>query len=158
MDWSETLAHPSLRDLPFKIELNEHGQIVMTPFGVRRSLRVGEIVGLIGKQRADGSLLVRCAIDTRKGTKVADVAWVSKERKRQIIDEASASIAPEVCVEVMLPGVPDKEVRKRRKLYFDRGALEVWICDTEGAMRFFNPKRRLKRSQLFPSFPINVET
>ncbi len=30
MNWAEVVAHPSLQDLPFKIETNENGQIVMT--------------------------------------------------------------------------------------------------------------------------------
>ncbi len=31
MQWSEVLEDKSLRDLPFKIETNRYGQIVMTP-------------------------------------------------------------------------------------------------------------------------------
>ncbi|RME59856.1 Uma2 family endonuclease, partial [Candidatus Parcubacteria bacterium] len=31
MKWSEVLADPTLQDLPYKIELNEWEQIVMTP-------------------------------------------------------------------------------------------------------------------------------
>ena len=31
MEWREIVEHPSLKDLPFKIETNERGQIIMTP-------------------------------------------------------------------------------------------------------------------------------
>ena len=31
MTWQDVLDHPSLQDLPFKIELNAWGQIVMSP-------------------------------------------------------------------------------------------------------------------------------
>jgi hypothetical protein len=31
MEWIEVLADPVLRDLPYKIELNEYGKIVMSP-------------------------------------------------------------------------------------------------------------------------------
>ena len=31
MNWQEVCADPHLRDLPYKIELNERGQILMTP-------------------------------------------------------------------------------------------------------------------------------
>ena len=37
MDWREVIENPSLRNLPFKIETNEWGQIVMTPATVRHS-------------------------------------------------------------------------------------------------------------------------
>ena len=29
MNWQEVCEHPSLQDLPFKIELNEKGEIIM---------------------------------------------------------------------------------------------------------------------------------
>ena len=31
MEWREVVEHPSLKDLPFKIETNEWGKIMMTP-------------------------------------------------------------------------------------------------------------------------------
>ena len=37
MQWQEVIAHPSLQDLPFKIELNEYGKIEMSPASNRLS-------------------------------------------------------------------------------------------------------------------------
>ncbi len=156
MEWSEVVAHPDLRDLPFKIELNEQGQIIMTPVKVKHSIYAGEIARLM-QVRRDGAVLIECAIDTRRGTKVADVAWASTERLEQIESEISASVAPEVCVEVVSASNTGKEMQGKRKLYFGRGAQEVWTCDGHGAMRFFNEKRELKGSQLFPEFPQRIE-
>jgi hypothetical protein len=31
MQWAEVVEDPNLKDLPYKIELNEYGQIIMTP-------------------------------------------------------------------------------------------------------------------------------
>ena len=31
MEWNQVLEHPSLQNIPFKIELNEWGKVVMTP-------------------------------------------------------------------------------------------------------------------------------
>mgnify|MGYP001819234993 CR=1 FL=1 len=31
MEWNQVLEHPSLQNIPFKVELNEWGNIVMTP-------------------------------------------------------------------------------------------------------------------------------
>ena len=44
MEWREVIEHPSLRDLPFKIETNESGQIVMTPSTVRQVKHQGRII------------------------------------------------------------------------------------------------------------------
>lgn len=157
MNWSEVVAHPSLRDLPFKIELNENGQVVMTPVKIKHAFFASEIGFLMRQARTDGRTLSECAIKTSKGTKVADAAWASTERFAKIELETSASVAPEVCVEVISQSNTDKEMREKRKLYFERGALEMWTCDESGAMRFFNAKRELKSSQLFPAFPNKIE-
>lgn len=37
MNWQEVCEHPSLKNLPFKIELNEYGNIVMSPVKVYHS-------------------------------------------------------------------------------------------------------------------------
>ena len=73
MEWAEVVAHPALRDLPFKIELNEYGKIVMTPAKVIHAMYRGELGHLLHKQRLDGLCATNCAIRTRQGTKVADV-------------------------------------------------------------------------------------
>lgn len=157
MEWSEVIAHPSLRDLPFKIELDENGKIIMTPVKIKHSILTGKIGRLMNQIRGEGEILNECAIDTSKGVKVADVAWALRETLKQIEAETSASVAPEICVEVLSRSNTDKEMRDKRKLYFERGAQEVWTCDEDGAMRFFNPKRELKTSQLFPGFPNKIE-
>ncbi len=47
MNWAEVVAHPSLQDLPFKIETDERGQIIMNPVKINHSVYQGRIVGLI---------------------------------------------------------------------------------------------------------------
>ena len=42
MQWQEVCEHPSLRELPFKIETNEKGEIVMNAVKVIHSLYQGE--------------------------------------------------------------------------------------------------------------------
>ncbi len=96
---------------------------------------------------------MNAAIKTSKGTKVADVAWFSPERWEQVKDEFDASIAPEICVEILSPRNSKEEIEQKKRLYFDAGAQEVWICNEEGAMLFFNTETALKVSALVPSFP-----
>lgn len=45
--WIRALADPSLRDLPYKVETNEHGQLVLTPHKPRHSLQQGRIAALL---------------------------------------------------------------------------------------------------------------
>ena len=157
MNWQEVCEHPSLQDLPFKIETNERGEIVMAPVKVVHSAYQGKISFFLWSLRQDGSVLAECAISTAKGTKVADVAWASEERFLQIKDETECSIAPEVCIEVLSLSNTDDEIAEKRKLYFDQGAQEVWICHGDGDMHFYNPAGKLEQSVLCPHFPQHIE-
>ncbi|GAC1446391.1 MAG: Uma2 family endonuclease [Pyrinomonadaceae bacterium] len=157
MDWSEVIAHPSLQDLPFKIELNEYGEVVMTPTRLKHSAYQFKIGSLMQMMRHEGMTLTECAIKTRRGTKVADVAWFSFERWHGVKDELDSPIAPEVCVEILSASNTTFEMKEKRRLYFAHGAHEVWICDEYGEVSFYNSKRKLKKSTLFPEFPSKVE-
>lgn len=153
MNWQEICDNPILKDLPFKIESNKQGQIVMTPVKVYHSLFQGKITGLLYANLKDGDALVECAISTRKGTKVADVAWASGERLKKIKNEAECSIAPEICIEVLSSNNTQEEMTEKKELYFENGANEVWICDEIGHFRFFSHSDELDHSLLAPQFP-----
>ena len=156
MNWAEVVAHPSLQDLPFKIELNEYGQVVMNPVKLKHSYYQGRIGNLLQNMREDGVILTECAIWTQKGTKCADVAWASIELFEQIQDKTETLIAPEVCVEVTSVSNTNKEMRQKRKLYFEQGAKEVWICDEYGDLKFYDESGELEQSKMFPDFPLKV--
>ncbi len=156
MNWAEVVAHPSLQDLPFKIELNEYGQVVMNPVKLKHSFYQGRISRLMENQRNDGIAAPEFAIWTRKGTKAADVVWVSLELWEKLKDQNEASIAPEVCVEVVSVGNSAKEMREKRKLYFEQGAREVWTCDEYGSVSFYDESGKLEQSKMFPEFPEKI--
>jgi len=156
MDWAEVVNHPSLQDLPFKIETNEFGEIVMNPVKIGHSIYQGEISSLMKSMRPEGVAMVECAVKTRKGTKVADAAWASMDVIEQIKDETDASIAPEVCVEVVSMSNTNKEMNDKRELYFEKGAIEVWVCDEYGEIRFYDKTGKIDQSQMFPNFPAKI--
>ena len=156
MSWQEVCDDPKSRNLPFKIELNDQGQILMTPVKVYRSLFQGRIAGLLYSNLTDGDVLVECAIATKKGTKVADVAWASRGRLQVIRNEIECSIAPEICIEIMSSANTKKEMTQKIKLYLANGATEVWICSEEGAIEFFTKTGKSNHSLLAPSFPARL--
>jgi Uma2 family endonuclease len=157
MNWQEVCEHPSLQDLPFKIELNERGEVVMAPVKVVHSAYQGELSFLLRSQRQGGNVLVECAIHTVKGTKVADVAWASDARFATIRNETECSIAPEVCIEVLSLSNTDDEIAEKRQLYFAQGAREVWICQGDGDIHFYDAEGRREQSALFPHFSQHVD-
>jgi Uma2 family endonuclease len=157
MNWQEVCDHPSLKDLPFKIELDENGKIIMCPVKLYHSYFQGEIAFLLHSLLKDGKTLTESAIATSKGTKVADVAWASLAVWGIIKSQTEASIAPEICVEVLSDSNTAKEMADKRQLYFAAGAKEVWMCDEQGVMSFFNAQQQLLHSELVPDFVLKID-
>lgn len=152
MNWQEVCEHPSLQNLPFKIELDQWGRIVMSPAKVYHAVYQAEIAYALKFLLKKGRILTECAIATTKGTKVADVAWMSDERFLQVKHQAECSVAPEICVEVLSSSNTQDEMREKRQLYFEQGAIEVWICSEQGEMTFYTPSSELAQSILIPEF------
>jgi Uma2 family endonuclease len=137
MQWQDVLADKSLRDLPYKIELNERGNIEMSPASFLHSLLQGEIATLLRTQLG-GRVFTELAIQTSKGVKVSDVAWGSHDFVDQHIKEICASSAPQICVEIISPSHGKIEMSEKIALFLESGALEVWLVDEQGNISFFN--------------------
>lgn len=153
MTWQKICDSSNLKDLPFKIETNQQGQLLMTPVKVYHSLFQGKIIGLLYTHLCRGEALAKCAIRTEQGTKVADVAWCSAQRLQQIKNETECSVAPEICIEVMSAVNTAEEMKVKRALYFANGAEEVWICNQNGRFTFFLSAEKSGKFCLAPNFP-----
>ena len=141
MEWSEVVEHPSLQDLPFKIETNAEGYIMMVAAKNKHRLFQARIHEWFFRRGERGAALQECNIQTSDGVKAADVAWRSAEfLKRNGYDDPYQE-APEVVVEVISPSNTQKAMKGRMRLFFEKGAEEIWSCDKDGNMRFFNAGR-----------------
>jgi len=156
MQWQEACENQSLTNLPFKIELNEQGKILMTPVKVNHSILQGKIIGHLYRQLIDGDALAECAISTKQGTKVADVAWASSTLLEKIENEIECSQAPEICIEVLSFSNTKQEINTKKSLYFEQGAVEFWICDSYGNVSFYTLDGEVERSGIAKGFPKNV--
>ncbi len=157
MNWSEVIADPCLQDLPYKIELNQYGAIVMTPASNRHGYLQTEIAFQLRELIATGRLQVECSVDTSAGVKVADVAWYSDQFLKKHEESTPFVQAPELCVEVVSPSNSRREMEEKIQLYFEQGAQEVWLCSEAGALEFFSPAGSLETSALFPKFPSTIK-
>lgn len=45
----------------------------------------------------------------------------------------------------------------KKKLYFEAQALEVWLCNENGEIRFYNEQGELEQSLLVPDFPKQIK-
>lgn len=150
MNWQEVCNDPSLRDLPYKIELNEWGQIVMSPASSRHGMLQGLLIDALNRLKKDGLGFPECPIQTSKGVKVPDVVWVTSQFLREHTDETPFSKAPEICIEVLSPSNTRQEMLEKSELYFAHGTQEVWLCDEQGNLSFYDCTGQLSNSRLFP--------
>lgn len=156
MTWAEACNDKRLQNLPYKIEINRQGKIIMSPTRNRHGFYQGEIAHLLRTLMPHGHVITECAIDTQEGTYVADTTWVSPERFKILEDELSSSIAPEICVEVWSASNTPEELAMKRRLYLEKGAGEFWYCDAEGRITHFDKSGELPESKLCPRFPRQI--
>lgn len=157
LTWEELCRDPNLRDLPYKIETNDRGQIVMSPVFSSHSFYQSDLVKLMADHLPEGRTAVEFAVRTSKGTKVADAAWLSPERAAKAEGTYDTPLAPEICVEVLSPTNTRDELEEKKQLYFEAGAEEVWTCDADGHLLFFGPEGKREVSKHAPGFPQHLD-
>jgi len=157
MNWAEVCEMQVLQNLPFKIELNEWGSIVMSPASNLHGYLQAEISFWLRTNQSSGKVLTECSIQTMKGVKVADVAWGSQIFFTQNPLQTPLPIAPELCVEIISPSHSKAEIEEKIALYLSKGAKEVWICDETGKIKFYGYAGAKTTSDLFTHVPVHFE-
>ena len=137
--WLEVIVDPSLKDLPYKIELNAWGKVEMSPATNRHGRLQGELAAELKRQLPHGTVITECSILTRIGIRVPDVAWASSDFLRDFGEITPYMQAPEICVEIMSRSNVQAEIEEKKAAYLEAGAREVWIIGEQGAIRFFGP-------------------
>lgn len=147
MEWQAVIDNPLLQDLPFKIELNKWGKILMSP----ASNNHGRLQYLIGSRlergKGGGTVIMECSVQTTDGVKVADVAWASDAFIAEHGFQTPYKVAPEICVEITSPSNSKAEMEEKVQLYLAKGAKEVWVCDDRGQTRYYAPIGEMERSR-----------
>ena len=146
MEWTEVMDNPFLKDLPFKIELNKWGKILMSPANNNHGSLQFKVGDIINRAKRNGEIIIECSIQTPEGTKVADVAWASDEFMDKHGYNTPYEVAPEICVEVISPSNSKGEMEEKVMLYLNQGAREVWLCDQQGRISYYSKAGKLKTS------------
>lgn len=159
LTWEQICEDPLLKDLPYKIEQDRHGHIVMSPAKSDHGEYQAAIAALLKTALPEWSILVESGIETTEGVKVPDVAAMTKERRLPSRGSFALPVAPEICVEIESGSNTEPEYLEKRQLYAAKGCLEFWRCSEEGLMKFQEAQTGmpLERSVLCPTFPDRVE-
>lgn len=148
MEWAQVINNPFFRDLPFKIELNKFGQVLMSPASNKHGRIEYRVGRAIERGRRGGEVIMECSIQTSDGVKVADVAWASNEFIAKYGYNTPYPRAPEICVEVVSPSNSDEEIKHKIDLYLAKGAVEVWVVDEDMKIRYFNAVGEMAQSEM----------
>ena len=155
--WAELLADRELARIEGRIETDRYGHIITSPPPApRHGTFQAEIARLLGNLMPKGRVLTECPISTADGVKAADVAWASPKCLKELGEQVCFPCAPEVCIEVLSPSNTQAEMQAQAKLYFDAGAIEVWLCAPDGRISYLGPSA-LQCSRLCPQFPKQVQ-
>jgi Uma2 family endonuclease len=117
---------------PFYYELR-HGELARVPrpksgiYKLERRLRrlLERLAGEAGTVETEVAFRALPEHELR----VADVAFVSKERWEQSDDEDNLRGAPELVIEVLSPSNTATEIHDKEKLCIENGCLEFWVVD-----------------------------
>lgn len=158
--WKDVCGDRRLAGLSFRVETNALGQTVMSPPPLPEHGESQSNIAYLLRVNSGGAgvVITECPVSTTDGVKLADVAWMSGERRAAQPDAHAFTLAPEICVEVLSPGNTRNEIRHKRSLYFEAGALEVWLCGRDGRVEFFlaDDPDKAAHSRVCPDFPATL--
>ena len=146
MEWQQVIENPFLQNLPFKIELNKWGKVLMSPASNNHGRWQFEVGALIKENKQSGVVITECSIQTSEGVKVADVAWLSDAFVEKHGFETPYDTAPEICVEIISPSNSKDEMNEKINLYLAQGAKEVWLCNQKGEVSYYSQHGQINHS------------
>ena len=154
--WQEIGSEPLLSELPYKVETNHRGQIVLSPHQSTHSFAQGDVMELLYEHAEGGHPFPEFPIATEGGVRVPDVVWITDGRREELEETGDPpTLAPELCVEVVSDSNDWDEMEEKRALYREAGAEEVWVVTDAGEVRFFADDE-MKTSELAPDFPSSL--
>jgi Uma2 family endonuclease len=155
--WQKIVNDPELSQRPERIETDARGQVIMAPppdFIHRSQAKEiqAQLDRLFGQARAFTEQPVETAIGA---IKIADVVWLTREQCQLLIEDPNLPLnpAPPICVEILSPSNTIAQMEEKRALYFATGAKEVWLCERDGTVRFFDSSGEIAHSHLIQEFP-----
>lgn len=152
--WQEVIDNPFFQNVPYKVELNKYGTILMSPASNKHGIAQNKAARGIERVNRNGVVIIECSILTSEGVRVADVAWASDEFIAEFGDVTPYPKAPEICVEVVSPGNSNAEMEEKIRLYLEKGALEVWIVSEYSQVNFYTHTGKIKKSKSAAGFKL----
>lgn len=143
--WQELGADP---DTPDRYELNEYGELIMTPKPTNDHQRIVQEVALALMASLGHRAVPEISVMTDRGIRVPDVVWMPTDSWDQVKGKTPVPFVPDVCVEVLSPGNNRAEISMKVGAYLRGGAKEVIVVGLDGEVEFFGPEGKRSESAL----------
>jgi Uma2 family endonuclease len=138
----------------WQVETDRYGQVIMSPLPEGAHQNRGFIIAeLLQSAFPDHLALYEKSVATEIGSREPDVVLIGPEQIEMALSAKALVPAPIVCVEVWSPSNTQGEMDQKRDAYLRAGAKEVWFCDGENRMTFFDANGALVQSKVCPEFP-----
>ena len=148
MEWANVLDDPLLQNLPFKIELNKFGNLLMSPASNNHGRIQSRLAAMLLNKLPKGEVICECSIMTSDGVKVVDVAWLSEQFIQEFEYMTPYPKSPELCIEIMSPSNSRAEIENKVELYLAKGASEVWVVFDLNDMQIFTHTGQIDSSKI----------
>jgi len=157
--WETVLRDFQDVEMPYKIETNAAGWVVMEPPPAdRHRFFQKRIERFLDESLQGGEAMMEVGLHTHGGTKIPDVVWASYETWGKRQEDLTTAPPPQICAEVLSPSNTDAEIEEKRRLYLDIGVEEVWICEQDGTLRFYDESGRLQTSKIVNGAPDQISS
>jgi len=143
--WHELEEDP---ESPDRYELNELGELILSPKPTNKHQRVGLAVVRGLEARLGPEAATEISVFTDRGIRVPDVVWMPPARWQGRQEESPLSFVPDVCAEVLSPGNSRAEITMKIGAYLRGGAREVIVVGRKGEVEYFGPEGRREASAL----------
>lgn len=138
-------------------ETNRQGQIIMNPpIGFLHADRADKITSAIKAALPGWKVWPELGLHTADGIKAPDLSVAPPDFEVTTDARGFMLRAATLCVEIMSPSNTWQEMQHKTLLYLAAGSKEVWICDEDGGLHFFDGSGEIAASLLLPSMPSQV--
>jgi Uma2 family endonuclease len=148
--WNELAADP---ESPDYFELNEFGELIMSPKPTTGHQRVASAVARRLEAKLGGEAVTEVSVLTDRGVRVPDVVWMPAERWNERKGQSPLQTVPDVCVEVLSPGNTREEIAMKAAAYLRGGAREAIVVGLKGEVEFFGPEGKRESTALVLELP-----
>jgi len=152
--WNELAADPGSPD---HYELNEFGELILSPPPTNRHNRVAQLVARALLDQLGADAFVEMSVYTDRGIRVPDVVWMAPQRWAESRFETPLPFVPDVCVEVLSPSNTREEIAMKVGAYLRGGAGEVIVVGLKGEVEFLGPEGKRESSTLGISFSLPTD-